>query len=59
MSMWRTRVPDEWIWIRDRIASATGFFVSLARSRCWVLQLLLCCCGWAAGSSRSVRVRLA
>src|SRR6478736_3459159 len=28
MSMWRTRVPDEWIWIRDRIASATGFFVT-------------------------------
>ena len=28
MSMWRTRVPDEWILIRDRIASATGFFVT-------------------------------
>jgi HflK protein len=28
MSMWRTRVPDEWLWIRDRIASATGFFVT-------------------------------
>ena len=27
-SMWRTRVPDEWIWVRNRIASGTGFFVS-------------------------------
>ena len=27
-SMWRTRVPDEWIWVRNRIAGGTGFFVS-------------------------------
>jgi HflK protein len=24
VSMWRTRVPEEWVWLRDRIAGATG-----------------------------------
>jgi HflK protein len=28
LSMWRTRVPDEWVWLRDRTATATGFFVT-------------------------------
>ena len=27
-SMWRTRVPDEWVWVRNRIASGTGIFVT-------------------------------
>ena len=27
-SMWRTRVPDEWVWLRGRVATATGFFVT-------------------------------
>jgi HflK protein len=30
-SMWRTRVPDEWTWLRDRIAVATGLFVTSRR----------------------------
>ena len=55
-SMWRTRVPDEWIWVRNRIAGGTGFFVSLAGSHL-LLRSLLSCCGWAAGSSRSGPVR--
>jgi HflK protein len=33
-SMWRTRVPDEWTWLRDRIAVATGLFVS-SRGLLW------------------------
>ena len=33
-SMWRTRVPDEWTWLRDRIAAATGLFVS-SRGLAW------------------------
>jgi HflK protein len=27
-SMWRTRVPDEWVWLRGRVATATGLFVT-------------------------------
>jgi uncharacterized membrane protein YraQ (UPF0718 family) len=55
-SMWRTRVPDEWIWVRNRIASGTGFSSALAGSHP-LLRSLLSCCGWAAGSSRSGPVR--
>jgi HflK protein len=35
-SMWRTRVPDEWTWLRDRIAVATGIFVS-SRGLAWAV----------------------
>ena len=28
VSMWRTRVPEEWVWLRDRIAGATGLCVT-------------------------------
>jgi HflK protein len=35
-SMWRTRVPDEWTWLRDRIAVATGVFVS-SRGLAWAV----------------------
>lgn len=31
LSMWRTRVPHEWIWLRDRIAAATGLLVTARR----------------------------
>jgi HflK protein len=27
-SMWRTHVPEEWTWLRDRIAAGTGLFVT-------------------------------
>ena len=30
-SMWRTRVPDEWVWLRDRVAAATGLFITSRR----------------------------
>jgi HflK protein len=33
-SMWRTRVPGEWTWLRDRIAAATGLFVT-SRGLAW------------------------
>jgi HflK protein len=33
-SMWRTHVPDEWTWLRDRIAVATGLFVT-SRGVAW------------------------
>ena len=28
VSMWRTRVPEEWVWLRDRIAGTTGLRVT-------------------------------
>jgi HflK protein len=28
VSMWRTRVPEEWVWLRDRIAGTTGLCVT-------------------------------
>ncbi len=28
VSMWRTRVPEEWVWLRDRFAGATGLCVT-------------------------------
>jgi HflK protein len=28
VSMWRTRVPEEWVWLRDRIAGMTGLRVT-------------------------------
>ena len=28
VSMWRTRVPEEWVWLRDRIAGMTGLCVT-------------------------------
>jgi hypothetical protein len=28
VSMWRTRVPEEWVWLRDRIAGTTGLYVT-------------------------------
>jgi HflK protein len=35
-SMWRTRVPDEWTWLRDKIAVATGLFIS-SRGLAWAV----------------------
>jgi HflK protein len=29
LSMWRTRVPHEWIWLRDRVAATTGLVVTI------------------------------
>jgi len=31
VSMFRTRVPDEWIWLRDGVARLTGIFVTPRR----------------------------
>ncbi len=31
LSMWRTRVPHEWIWLRDRVAASTGLLVTTRR----------------------------
>jgi HflK protein len=28
VSMWRTRVPEEWVWLRDRIAGTTGLYAT-------------------------------
>lgn len=28
VSMWRTRVPEEWVWLRERIAGTTGLCVT-------------------------------
>ena len=28
VSMWRTRVPEEWVWLRDRFAGMTGLCVT-------------------------------
>ena len=28
VSMWRTRVPEEWVWLRERIAETTGLRVT-------------------------------
>jgi HflK protein len=33
VSMWRTAVPREWVWLRDRITEATGLYVTGRRLR--------------------------
>ncbi len=43
VSMWRTRVPEEWVWLRDRIAGTTGLRVT-PRGLAWgtaIVALLL------------------
>ncbi|HWX59465.1 SO_0444 family Cu/Zn efflux transporter [Bradyrhizobium sp.] len=34
VSMWRTRVPEEWVWLRDRFAGTTGLRVT-GRGLAW------------------------
>ena len=36
VSLVRTRVPDEWVWLRDSIAKSTGLFVT-AQGAAWAL----------------------
>jgi HflK protein len=60
-SMWRTRVPDEWTWLRDRIAVATGLFVT-SRGVAWaaaaVALLLWLSSGFFVVSPGEVGVKL-
>ena len=61
LSMWRTRVPDEWAWLRDRTATATGFFVTsrgLASAAAIVALLLWLGSGFFMVSPGEVGVKL-
>ena len=43
VSMWRTRVPEEWVWLRDRVAGTAGLRVT-PRGLAWgaaIVALLL------------------
>ena len=42
VSMWRTRVPEEWVWLRDRVADTAGLRVT-PRGLAWaaIVALLL------------------
>ena len=39
VSMWRTRVPEEWVWLRDRIAGTTGLRVT-PRGLAWAAAIV-------------------
>jgi len=60
-SMMRTRVPDEWMWLRDRIAKHTGLLLtarSLAAASAGLLALLWLTSGFFMVEPSEVGMRL-
>jgi HflK protein len=60
-SMMRTRVPDEWMWLRDRIAKHTGMLLtarSLASASAGLLALLWLTSGFFMVEPSEVGMRL-